>query len=63
MEEFDKVRILESYDLKEIQGLADCLVSRKLRTNPRSLQNQILKRSSSQSLEKLEAQNIYPDSP
>jgi len=27
MEEFDKVRILESYDLKEIQGLADCLVS------------------------------------
>jgi hypothetical protein len=27
MEEFDKVKVLESYDLKEIQSLADCLVS------------------------------------
>ena len=29
MEEFDKVKVLESYDLKEIQTLADCLVSVK----------------------------------
>jgi hypothetical protein len=27
MEEFDKVRVLESYDVKEIQTMADCLVS------------------------------------
>jgi hypothetical protein len=27
MEEFDRVKVLESYDLKEIQTLADCLVS------------------------------------
>ncbi len=27
MEEFERVKVLESYDLKEIQGLADCLVS------------------------------------
>ena len=29
MEEFDRVKVLESYDLKEIQTLADCLVSVK----------------------------------
>jgi hypothetical protein len=27
MEEFERVKVLESYDLKEIQGLADCLIS------------------------------------
>jgi len=27
MEEFDKVKVLESYDVKEIQTIADCLVS------------------------------------
>jgi hypothetical protein len=27
MDEFEKVRVLESYDLKEVQALADCLVS------------------------------------
>jgi hypothetical protein len=27
MEEFERVKVLESYDLKEIQTLADCLVS------------------------------------
>jgi len=27
MEEFERVKVLDSYDLKEIQGLADCLIS------------------------------------
>jgi hypothetical protein len=27
MEEFEKVKVLESFDLREIQGIADCLIS------------------------------------
>ncbi len=27
MEEFDNVKVLESYDLKDIHNLADCLIS------------------------------------
>jgi hypothetical protein len=27
MEEFEKVKVLESYDVKEIHTMADCLVS------------------------------------
>jgi hypothetical protein len=27
MEEFEKVKVLESYDIKEIQSMSDCLIS------------------------------------
>jgi hypothetical protein len=27
MEEFEKVKVLESYDIKEIQSISDCLIS------------------------------------
>ena len=40
MEEFERVKVLESYDLKEIQQLADCLVSVRdyyRKVDPRSL--------------------------
>jgi len=40
MEEFEKVKVLESYDLKDIQSVADCLVSVRdyyRKVNPGSL--------------------------
>jgi hypothetical protein len=40
MEEFERVKVLESYDLKESKGLADCLISVRdynRKVNPGSL--------------------------